>query len=56
MNGTIPTYGTRAESYVPPEVKLALDPTHEERQVMREKADIYALGLTAYEVVADIFS
>jgi hypothetical protein len=55
-HGTIPTGETQAARHVPPEVKLISSvSTHEEKQMMREKADIYALGLTIYEVRACYF-
>jgi len=52
--GTVPTYGTQAQYYISPEIRLALDPSHEEQQAMREKGDIFALGLTVYEMMTGI--
>jgi serine/threonine protein kinase len=48
--GTIPSTESHSDRYIPPEVIIEPGPDHDTRQAQREKADIYSLGLTVYEV------
>jgi hypothetical protein len=55
FNGTVPTTETEAYEFVAPEFFLTVNPTREERQIMLEKGDIYAFGLTIHEVVCVVY-
>lgn len=47
--------GAKSEGYVAPEILLGTTLSKEEKQAMSEKGDIYAIGITVYEVIKNQF-
>lgn len=49
-DGTLPTHGSENLRYLSPEMATCDELDFTEREALIEKADIYSLGLTVYEV------